>query len=185
MAAAYAAFGIALLSPWGSGTFGLYGGRALAEEAAVSHGERADSLRRASRSRAESKLGYENVPVPEEAPSGADSYSLGLIISRLGTIIQRLENERAEMLAGLPGLSQGVTGQSALTRTYGPDGPTRDSVRALLAYRLVQLGNPNLRPGPVTDDGQHIRATVLTKEGAVAAIYKIDRSIGAWSLVME
>ena len=60
---------------------------AKASDEVESHGDRADRLRRASRARATSRLGYESVGDPDESKiSDPDYHALGLLISRLGKI---------------------------------------------------------------------------------------------------
>lgn len=166
------------------GGFGI----AIAQEAGSKegHADRADRLRRASRNRAAAGLGYETLPVPDEATVRRDApYSLGALISRLGVIIQHMEGERAaaeQVLPALPGIPAGPPSSDPLRRAYGPEGPTAASVKAMLGYRLVTLGNPNLNAGAVTDAGDSVVATVMTKDGSLVATYRIDKKTGAWRM---
>jgi hypothetical protein len=81
---------------------------------------------------------------------------------------------------GIGGLAPKVTGRS-LQSIYGPDGPTIKSVSALLAYRLVLLGNPRLRAGRVYEkDGWIVAEVVTTKERSLVARYLVNKNSGAW-----
>lgn len=87
----------------------------------------------------------------------------------------------AEMSSGgLGGLAPRVTERN-LRGVYGPDGATVESVSALLAYRLVLLGNPRLEAGKVYEEEDAIIAEVVTKkEQALVARYRIDKKTGVW-----
>lgn len=161
------------------------GGSAVAAEATETRADRADRLRKESRSRARRNLGYETISDPNEvAPHLPDYHALGALISRLGTIIQHYEASRVRAhgagpeIPGLPSMT-GHT-KNAIGRTYGPEGPTVRSVRALLAYRLVTLGNPNLKVGVVKDADKFITATVVTQNESLVASYRIDKRDGTW-----
>jgi hypothetical protein len=68
-----------------------------------------------------------------------------------------------------------------LRAVYGPKGPTLRSVRALLAYRLVLLGNDRLTTGRVYERDKRIIAEIVTaREKAVVARYMIDKTTGVW-----
>ncbi len=70
--------------------------------------------------------------------------------------------------------------QAELGSIYGPAGPTTDSVRALLAYRLVVAGNPRLGVGEVTEDDERVVAEVVTTDGSLVERYSVDKRTGAW-----
>jgi hypothetical protein len=64
---------------------------------------------------------------------------------------------------------------------YGPEGPTARSVKALLDYRLVLLGNPRLKAGQVYEkDGWIVTEVVTAKEEALVARYLVNKTTGAW-----
>ena len=129
-------------------------------------------------------MGYEQVGLPDDPDQlrgGLEDF--GALISRLGATIQRLEAERraaASRLPKIPGLPAGGGQKGHLSKTYGPHGPTVKSVKTLLAYRLVTLGNPNLMVGKVIDRGDHVFATITTREKSLVAAYVIDKKSGRW-----
>ena len=139
------------------------------------HHDRAQDLREQSTSRARSKLGYEDVQQEEpQFNRPVDFHALGIQIQRLGHMIQRLADPAG---AGLSGA--GTRG------AFGPDGPTKKSVRVFLEYRLMVSGNPRLKVGPVRDQGKMIRAEVVTQTGSVVEIYNIDKSSGIMTPVRK
>jgi hypothetical protein len=148
------------------------------------HATRADRLRRESKARAASRLGYETVEDPEDAASYPPDYrALGLLISRLGSLMQQYDVERTRPVDRLeiaPGLPSMGSGGDEVSRTYGPDGPTVRSVGALLSYRLVTLGNRNLKVGTVKDAGEYVFATVVTRDNSLVASYRVDKRSGSW-----
>ena len=81
---------------------------------------------------------------------------------------------------GLASLAPKVRGRD-LREVYGPKGPTLRSVRALLTYRLVLLGNDRLTTGRVYERDKRIIAEIVTvREKAVVARYMIDKTTGTW-----
>jgi hypothetical protein len=148
------------------------------------HALRAERLRKESKARAVSRLGYETVGDPNEAGTHPPDYhALGLLISRLGKIMQEYETERTRPIDKLeiaPGLPAMGGGNDEISRTYGPEGPTVQSVRALLSYRLVTLGNRNLKVGSVKDARNHVLATVVTRDNSLVASYRIEKRNGRW-----
>ena len=74
----------------------------------------------------------------------------------------------------------GAPPPGALAPAYGPAGPTVESVRALLAYRLVVAGNPRLVVGEVSEDGGQVVAEVVTKDGSLVERYTVDMRTGVW-----
>ncbi|MDX1483277.1 MAG: hypothetical protein R3229_02245 [Alphaproteobacteria bacterium] len=81
---------------------------------------------------------------------------------------------------GLGALPPKVRGRS-LRSIYGPKGPTVRSVRALLNYRLVLLGNERLAAGRVHERDRRIIAEVVTvRERALVARYMINKETGLW-----
>jgi hypothetical protein len=101
-----------------------------------------------------------------------------------------IENARRSLGRGQDDLAQGKGGLGALApkmrgrdlrAVYGPKGPTLRSVRALLAYRLVLLGNDRLTTGRVYERDKRIIAEIVTaREKAVVARYMIDKTTGVW-----
>jgi hypothetical protein len=64
---------------------------------------------------------------------------------------------------------------------YGPKGPSIRSVKALLNYRLVLLGNDRLTAGRIHErDGRIIAEVVTRKEQALVTRYMINKETGVW-----
>lgn len=160
---------------------------AIAAGPTESKADRADRLRKESRARSVTGIGYEVIGAPDDTkPYPMDYHALGSIISRLGTIIQQMDAAKSRSIKEgphIPGLPGGGQETTSLSRTYGPGGPTVKSVRALLSYRLVTLGNANLQVGTVKDHKAHIVATVVTRENSLVANYKVDKKTGIWRQV--
>lgn len=78
------------------------------------------------------------------------------------------------------GLAPDVPSPSYLTAIYGPDGPTVRSVKALLEYRLVVVGNPRLEAGKLTEDENGVVAEIVTKDGSLVEKCFIDKRTGLW-----
>jgi hypothetical protein len=92
----------------------------------------------------------------------------------------RGQDDLARGKGGLASLAPKVRGRD-LRAVYGPKGPTLRSVRALLAYRLVLLGNDRLTAGRVYERDKRIIAEIVTvREKALVARYMIDKATGAW-----
>ena len=90
------------------------------------------------------------------------------------------EDDLARGKGGLASLAPKVRGRDLRT-IYGPKGPTLRSVRALLTYRLVLLGNDRLTTGRVYERDKRIIAEIVTvREKAVVARYMIDKTTGTW-----
>ncbi len=130
----------------------------------------------------------------ENKSDPADTVDLNAIkehLRRLGEAISRALAEAARSVdpkpggtpprdGGLGGLAPDV-GPGELRDVYGPGGPTVRSVRALLQYRLVLLGNQRLKAGRVYERDERIIAEVVTaREGALVARYMINKTTGAW-----
>ncbi len=124
----------------------------------------------------------------------ADRIDLNAIkeqLRRLGEAIRRAMDEATRSIdpkprgasprdGGLGGLAPKVR-PGELRDVYGPGGPTVRSVKALLRYRLVLLGNQRLKAGRVYERDKRIIAEVVTtKEGALVARYMINKTTGAW-----
>ncbi len=92
----------------------------------------------------------------------------------------RGQDDLARGKGGLASLAPRVRGGD-LRAIYGPKGPTLRSVRALLTYRLVLLGNDRLTAGRVHERDKRIIAEVVTvKEKALVARFMIDKTTGIW-----
>lgn len=94
--------------------------------------------------------------------------------------IQRREDDPGAGRGGLGGLAPDMHGRK-LRAVYGPRGPTLRSVKALLNYRLVLLGNDRLTAGRIFERDSRIIAEVVTaKEKALVARYMINKRTGVW-----
>lgn len=92
----------------------------------------------------------------------------------------RGQDDLARGKGGLGALAPRVRGGD-LRAIYGPKGPTLRSVRALLTYRLVLLGNDRLTAGRVYERDKRIIAEVVTvREKALVARYMINKTTGIW-----
>lgn len=158
-------------------TFGLTG-EVIADDAA--HHQRAKDLREASKARAQQNLGYETLYDQDQGYNRQMDYqSLGLMMQRLGAALQAMEKDGLNSSGQGAGPGTGVNGH--FVPDYGPDGPTVKSVRLILDYRLMLNGNNRLQAGEVTDEGAVIMARVVTRDGALVDLYKIDKKTGVWS----
>ena len=134
-------------------------------------------------------------PAAGEKPSGPnDQIDLDAIreqLRRLGEAVRRALDDAARSVdprpggappkdGGLGGLAPRV-GRGEVQDVYGPEGPTVRSVKALLNYRLVLLGNRRLAAGRVYERDKRVIAEVVTvKEGALVARYMINKKTGVW-----
>lgn len=69
---------------------------------------------------------------------------------------------------------------ASVSSVYGPDGPTKKSVRLLLEYRLMVAGNPRLKIGEIVDHGDRVTAQVVTTDGSLVDEYVVDKKTGVW-----
>lgn len=142
--------------------------------------ERADRMRRESAARAQAGLGYETLPEQGPATRTIDFYSLSVQAERIGAILREIARAAHGGGAALPGIPS-APGE-ATRDIYGPGGPSVKSVKALLSYRLIVLGNPRLAVGKVTEDDKSVTAEIVTaKEGTVVERYRIDKRTGGWT----
>lgn len=135
----------------------------------------------------------------EEKSDPADTVDLNAIreqLRRLGEAIRRAMDDAARTFDSKPGGSKsgggaprdgGLGGLAPKVRpgelhdVYGPGGPTVRSVRALLQYRLVLLGNQRLKAGRIYERDKRIIAEVVTaREGALVTRYMINKTTGIW-----
>jgi hypothetical protein len=92
----------------------------------------------------------------------------------------RGQDDLARGKGGLGALAPKMSGRD-LRAVYGPKGPTLRSVRALLAYRLVLLGNDRLTAGRVYERDKRIIAEIVTvREQALVTRYMINKQTGIW-----
>ncbi len=156
--------------------------------------QRANALRERAAARAEARLGYEDA-IPSARTRQIDFYALSQQISRLSLIVERLATSMGAggeqgfiptAPAGLAdsgslGAQPPGTGATGVRAAYGPDGPTEKSVRLLLEYRLMVLGNPRLAVGAIDDQGATIVARVVTPDGSLVEKFEIDKESGVWT----
>ncbi len=164
------------------------------------HNLRADIIRERAAARARAQLGLPSLGTgypgdPQQyAPNRyVDFLALGVQIARIATML----NATAGCLSGAlpcqpyiypPAFPPGPQGQAAmdaavpgsLASVYGPAGPTAESVRALLTYRLVVAGNPRLVIGEVSEDEDQVVAEVVTTDGSLVERYAVDKRTGVW-----
>lgn len=150
--------------------------------------DRARILRERSTDASRSRTGYPSVDGQITTTDPDTYYVLSLQIERLAGMIQalrRAEAQRKSAPAGLGGLphSPVTTPLLDVKSVYGPAGPTEKSVRLLLEYRLMIAGNPRLKIGRVTDDGDAIAAQVVTVDGSVVEEYRVIKQTGIWQPV--
>jgi len=159
----------------------------------------AQQLREASKARAQSQLGYDDI-YRDPKNRQIDYYALTQQINILSNIVRSLaetqetNNPPTARLTTLPralsvisshGRSQdGSQGRpldkSQVGNVYGPSGPTEKAVRLLLEYQLMVNGNPRLKVGDIIEESSFISADVVTVDGSLVERYKIDKSTGTW-----
>ena len=151
-----------------------------------SDADKAEQLRGSAAAQAKRQVGYPDVidVIVGGRPRDVDYYALSLQISRLAAFIRALGSALEDggqvdpTVAPSPGLL-GANNRPA----YGPEGPTKKSVRLILEYRLMVTGNPRLTVGNVTEDESRIIAEVATKDGSVVEVYAIVKKTGVWQPV--
>jgi len=145
--------------------------------------ERAILLREQAKDRAAARLGYEDIASPY-ADRYVDYYTIGQQISRLTALLEALSApartpQRSQAVPPPLGLL-GDLPRDAVQSVYGPDGPTKKSVRLLLEYRLMVTGNPRLTIGKVTESEDRVKAQVVTLDGSLVEEFIIDKKTGRW-----
>lgn len=147
--------------------------------------ERADYYRERAQYNAQSGLDYPFIPYQTGRSESVDYVALTHQIQVLAVQLQaiaadaaRLEQQKSNVTPGLelPSASSGLG-------AFGPEGPTEKSVAVLLEYRLMISGNPRLKVGPVKDEGDNIRAQIVTEDGALVDEYLVSKLNGVWSPV--
>jgi hypothetical protein len=94
--------------------------------------------------------------------------------------IKREDDPLAAGKGGLGALAPRMDGRDPRA-VYGPKGPSVRSVKALLNYRLVLLGNDRLTAGRIFERDRRIIAEVVTrKEKALVTRYMINKRTGVW-----
>lgn len=164
---------------------------AQASEDNLTNSEKADKLRRKSRRKADSRLGYPDVE-PDyiggyyglsdaEERELLDEEALSEQIARLAATVRALR-KRARMLPPqVPSLAPPAPRASNnLQAIYGPKGPTVKSVRLILEYRLMIIDNPRLMIGKVSENATNVVAHVVTVDGSLVDKFTVDKATGAW-----
>lgn len=145
--------------------------------------ERADYFRERAKVNAQSNLDYPFIPFQTGRSDRVDYVALTHQIQVLAAQLQVLAAEAARLEQQnnvTPGLELPTSGDQG---AYGPDGPTEKSVGVLLEYRLMVSGNPRLKVGPIKEDGENIRAQIVTENGAIVDEYLVNKSNGVWTPV--
>ena len=149
------------------------------------HFERADNFRARAQYNAQTNpnLDYPFIPFQTGRSDRIDYVALTHQIQVLAAQLQALAAEAARLEQAnnvTPGLELPNSGDQS---AYGPDGPTEKSVGVLLEYRLLVSGNPRLKVGDVSDEGENIRAQIVTQDGAVVDEYLVNKENGVWAPV--
>ena len=153
---------------------------------AQTRSDEAESQRLNVESKAESKIGYPNVYDLYVGGSNtpAEYYALSQQIARLAAFLQAYgQSLESAGPTGVPGpsLPDPLIGQgSGLQALYGPDGPTAATVRAFLEYRLMVVGNPRLKVGPIHEDADSVFVKIVTTDNSLVEEYAVDKKTGQW-----
>lgn len=158
----------------------------------------ADAMRQQALENARSQLGYDDAFIlqylyPPAHYRTTDFQALSNQIARLGALIQSTANLMNSVAGNAPGFvpkvppdlsalgtlpGKSLPGQ--VSSVYGPDGPNAKSVRFLLEYRLMVVGNPRLTIGNVTEDEEKVVAQIVTADGSLVEEYTVDKRTGLW-----
>ncbi len=149
----------------------------------------ADLLRRNSEDNSRSKLGYEQFY--QESQRGVQDWSaLSYQIQVLGALLQNLSDQFSDPSmrggASRPYVPPGATGLPPALQSltmYGPEGPSKKSVRLILEYQLLINGNTRLTAGKITESAISVLAQVVTVDGSVVEEYEINKKTGRWLVV--
>lgn len=153
---------------------------------AQTRSDEAETQRLNVESKAESKIGYPNVYDLYVGGSNApaDYYALSQQIVRLAAFLQAYGQSLESVgPAGVPGpsLPDPLIGTgTGLKALYGPEGPTAATVRVFLEYRLMVVGNPRLKVGPVHEDADTVFAKIVTTDNSLVEEYAVDKNTGQW-----
>lgn len=151
---------------------------------------KADEYRRRSVFNSRIDLEYPNI-YQYPADRSVDYRSLSDQIHRLSELLKKLEREEGRtgdtgerfIPTAPPKVLDSVPPggyKDDLSYIYGPEGPTVRSVRILLEYHLLVMGNTRLKVGDITDEIQYIRARVMTIDNSPVEEYRIDKKTGIW-----
>ena len=116
-----------------------------------------------------------------------DYDSLSQQITRLAAVVRSLGQSMNNISMNNISLPRGIDGnqpESASRRlepTYGTTGPTVKSVKLILEFRLMIVGNPRLKVGKVSEDAKRVVAHVTTTDGSLVEEYSIDKQTGDWT----
>lgn len=146
--------------------------------------ERGILLRERARESAESRLDYEDVGF-DPRNRAIDYYALSAQIANLWTLVQAISpHSQAYPPPAAPPAPPGWLGAvgptSGVAGVYGPQGPNEESVRLLLEYRLMVVGNPRLAVGEIRDEEEEVYAQVVTTDGSLVEEYRIEKDTGMW-----
>ncbi|MCZ4282580.1 hypothetical protein O4H49_17460 [Kiloniella laminariae] len=147
----------------------------------------AQQLREASKARAQSQLGYENI-YRDPKDRQIDYYALTQQINILSNIVRALAEDQ-NSYSSTDGPTQSLPRALSVVRSpsgsevesvYGPTGPNEKAVRLLLEYQLMVNGNPRLKVGEISNEEGFIVADVITVDGSLVERYRIDKTTGIW-----
>lgn len=82
----------------------------------------------------------------------------------------------------LPTLLSGplIPPSTAIQAMYGPTGPTIESVRKFLRFRLWVIGNPRLKVGPTHEDATTVFVSIITYDNSLVEEYAVDKKTRRW-----
>jgi len=154
---------------------------------------RANRAREQASRNTESRLGYPHVYEDEVAGIQQDFISLSHQIAQLNLLLQAMAAGLSSGPGFMPSPPYGPPGsvagpvphdrgQTNMTRIYGPEGPTKRTVRVILEYRLMVMGNPRLKVGNIKEHKDKIKVQVVTVDGSVVEEYSVDKKTGYWHL---
>jgi hypothetical protein len=146
--------------------------------------ERGIVLREIARDRAESRLGYDDVGYDPRNRT-IDYYALSAQVAHLWALLQAMAPDSQGYVAppsppAPPGWLGAAGPESGVAAVYGPQGPNERSVRLLLEYRLMVVGNPRLAVGEIRDEEENVYAQVVTSDGSLVEEYRIEKGTGMW-----
>ncbi len=158
----------------------------------------ADAMRQQALENTRFQLGYDDAFIlqylyPPAHYRTTDFQALSNQIARIGALIQSTAALLNSMEGNAPGsapkvppdlgalgTSHGKSLPGQIASVYGPDGPNAKSVRFLLEYRLMVVGNPRLTVGNVTEDEEKVVAQIVTADGSLVEEYSVDKRTGLW-----
>lgn len=144
--------------------------------------DEAEAQRLNAETKAQSKIGYPNIYDLYVGGSNApiDFNALSLQISRLAALM-RAYGQSLGNISPHSNLPDSLVGQGeGVQSLYGPGGPTVESVRVFLNYRLMVAGNSRLKVGPIREDAQSVYAKIVTTDNSLVEEYAVDKQTGQW-----